>query len=127
MYTVHMIKKDTAMEKRKHNQKFNKNNAIIGFLLLALLLVTGILPALLKLVIGLIVGIVGLVIGLVVGFIGLVIGLFGAVIGIVFGIVFGLLPIVVMAGIVVFAVKAINGDAKFDREAKTKRKNDSYV
>lgn len=111
------------MEKHKNSKQFNKNNVIVGVVVVALLAITGILPAIVELVVGLIGGIIGLVIGLIGGFIGLVVGLFGAVIGIVFG----LLPIIVMVGIVVVAVKAINGEVKFERETKAKRKNEDYV
>ena len=111
------------MEKRKNSKQVNSNNILIGIAILILLAITGILPVIVELVVGLIVGIVGLVVGLVLGFVGLVIGLFGAVIGLVFG----LLPIIILVGIIVFAVKAINGEIKLEHEMKAKRKNEDYA
>lgn len=104
------------MEKQKNGKQSKKNNVIVGILVFVLLAVTGILPLAIKLV----VGVIGLAIGLIAGFIGLIVGIIGGVIGIVFG----LLPIVILVGIVVFAVKAINGEAKFVRVPSSKRKND---
>jgi hypothetical protein len=104
------------VEKQKNAKQHNKNNVVIGILILVLFAVTGILPLAIKLF----VGVIGLGIGLIAGFIGLIIGLLGAVIGLVFG----LLPMVIMIGVVVFALKAINGEAKFVPVAKSKRKND---
>lgn len=109
------------MNKRKNSMNINanKNNAIVGALIFALLLVTGILPAMIELVLGLVFGVIGLVFGLVFGALGLVLGLIGGVIGIVFG----LLPIIIPVAIVYAIVKNINGNDT----PKAKRKNDFDV
>jgi hypothetical protein len=102
------------MEKRKNSESNTSGSrVIVPILVLALLLVTGILPAIVKLVVGLAIGMIGLVVGLAMGFVGLVVGLFGAAIGLVFG----LLPIILTLGLIVLVVKAISGDSG-------KRKND---
>jgi hypothetical protein len=102
------------MDKRKNSESNGCGRQVgITIVVLALLMVTGVLPMLVEFVLSLALGIVGLVIGLGMGFVGLVLGLFGAAIGLIFG----LLPIVLTIGVIVMIVKAINGDSE-------KRKND---
>jgi hypothetical protein len=102
------------MDKRKNGEgNRSGNRVIVTIFVLALLMVTGVLPVMVDFVVSLALGIVGLMIGLGMGFVGLVLGLFGAAIGLIFG----LLPIVLTIGVIVMIVRAINGDSE-------KRKND---
>lgn len=104
------------MEKQKNGipVEMNRNNALIGMIVLVILLATGILPAIIELVLGLIFGLIGLVVGLVVGAIGLVIGLIAGAIGLVIG----LAPIIVPLAIVYYLIK------HRDSDETAKRKND---
>lgn len=119
------------MDKQKNGQsEFQHYGISILFIVLVVLLLTGVLGGLLKLIVGLIGGFIGLVVGLVAGIFGLIVGLIGGAIGIVFGVlgaafglVVGLAPIWIPALIIVALVRSSRRSKHVELP---KRKND-YV